>query len=56
MTAFIRWALLFCALAVITGPGSADEQAVDWLPNYRAALTQAKATGKPLLVEFRCEA
>lgn len=29
---------------------------IEWLPNYREALQIARATHKPLLVEFRCEA
>jgi uncharacterized protein YyaL (SSP411 family) len=29
--------------------------AVDWLDNYQEALQQAKATGKPIFLEYRCE-
>ena len=28
---------------------------VDWLDNYQQALDQAKATGKPIFLEYRCE-
>ena len=41
----------FLASAVL-----AQEQYVDWQTNYRQALAQAKATKKPIFVEFRCEA
>jgi hypothetical protein len=34
----------------------AQEQFIDWLTNYREALTQAKAAKKPVFLEFRCEA
>ena len=34
----------------------AQEQFVDWLTNYREALTVAKAAKKPVFLEFRCEA
>jgi hypothetical protein len=34
----------------------AQEQYVDWLTNYRQALTDAKAAKKPVFLEFRCEA
>jgi hypothetical protein len=42
------------SLAVL--PTHADDQSVTWRGDYRAALREAKETGKPLLVEFRCEA
>ena len=29
--------------------------AVEWLDNYQDALQQAKATGKPIFLEYRCE-
>jgi len=29
--------------------------AVDWLDNYQEALQQARATGKPIFLEYRCE-
>ncbi len=35
---------------------SAQDGDIEWLPNYREGLQVAKATKKPLLVEFRCEA
>jgi hypothetical protein len=34
----------------------AQDGDIEWLPNYREALQAAKATQRPLLVEFRCEA
>ena len=34
----------------------AQDQFIDWLTNYREALTQAKAAKKPVFLEFRCEA
>ncbi len=32
----------------------AQEPEIDWIDNYPAAIGEAKATGKPLFVEFRC--
>ena len=29
---------------------------IEWLGSYREGLQKAKETGKPILVEFRCEA
>ena len=33
-----------------------QEQFIDWLSDYRQALTVAKAAKKPVFLEFRCEA
>ena len=33
-----------------------EQQLVDWLGDYQEALAQAKATKKPIFLEFRCEA
>ena len=35
---------------------SAQDEGIDWLDSYPAALKIAKETRKPILVEFRCEA
>lgn len=45
------------ALAALFAPVVfAQEQFIDWLTNYRQALTVAKAAKKPVFLEFRCEA
>lgn len=31
-----------------------EDDTLEWLDNYQQALALAKATGRPLLVEFRC--
>ena len=49
-------AVLACAVAATAGWMRGDDQGVEWLGSYREGLRQAKATNKPLLVEFRCEA
>ena len=39
-------------------PARLDAQpvdAVEWLDNYQEALQLAKATGKPIFLEYRCE-
>jgi hypothetical protein len=44
-------------LASLAGAGSprpSDE--ITWLDNYSEALREAKQTGKPIFLEFRCEA
>ena len=51
-----RAAALVLAAGAITCCMRGDDQSIDWLGDYRAGLRQAKETGKPLLVEFRCEA
>ena len=32
----------------------ADDDTLEWLDDYQAALAQAQVTGRPLLLEFRC--
>ena len=48
-----RLIALFAFLAPFV---SAQEQFIDWMTNYRQALTVAKAAKKPIFLEFRCEA
>ncbi len=50
-----QYAVLACTMGVLS-TARAEEQGVAWLGNYRQALREAKETGKPLFVEFRCEA
>ena len=33
---------------------SADDDTLEWLDDYQAALARAQEAGRPLLVEFRC--
>ena len=49
-------ALTVLALSLAAMSTRAEDQFITWESNYRTALQQAKTTGKPLLVEFRCEA
>jgi hypothetical protein len=49
-------ALSFLALSLIALSISAEDNTIHWRGDYRAALQEARASGKPLLVEFRCEA
>src|SRR5271165_1527131 len=45
------------ALAALFAPVAfSQEQFIDWLSDYRQALTEAKAAKKPVFLEFRCEA
>lgn len=34
--------------------GSSAEQGIFWINNYARAIAQAKSTGKPIFLEFRC--
>ena len=49
-------ALTLLALSLSALSIHADDQSIAWRGDYRAALREARETGKPLLVEFRCEA
>ena len=45
----------FLALALLL-PACAADEAIHWLGDYQEARKIAKATGKPIFLEFRCEA
>lgn len=46
--------MLFLA-AVLWAPSTLGAQdTVEWLDSYEAALEEAKRTGKPIFLEFRC--
>lgn len=47
-------AILFCTLLASILP--AQDEGIDWTTNYQDALALAKKTGKPIFLEFRCEA
>lgn len=48
----MRFALLaFAALSL----AMAQDDGHEWLDNYQEALKQARATGKPIFLEYRCE-
>ncbi|MBT3271304.1 hypothetical protein HN371_29470 [Candidatus Poribacteria bacterium] len=42
------------ALMATCAIGLAQEPEIEWIDNYPAAIARAKATGKPLFLEFRC--
>lgn len=35
-------------------PSLTREESIVWIDNYREAIAQAKRTGKPIFLEFRC--
>ena len=48
--------LVLAALSAASTLGWAEDDSVNWLGNYQEALQQARQTGKPIFMEFRCEA
>jgi hypothetical protein len=49
-------ALLACVAGSIVGPAQSQEDGIYWYGDYQQALKKAKETGKPIFLEFRCEA
>jgi hypothetical protein len=45
--------LLMCLLWTSLTAGA--EEGLHWFDNYNAAIQEAKRTGKPIFLEFRCE-
>ena len=46
--------VIFIGLIACSALSQAQE-GIHWFDNYKAALDEAKKTGKPLFVEYRCE-
>lgn len=46
--------IIACAAAAAAAGQPADDDTLEWLDDYQAALARAQETGRPLLVEFRC--
>ena len=44
------------SLVVSGGCAFSAQDSIEWLGSYREGLQRARQTGKPILVEFRCEA
>jgi hypothetical protein len=49
-------AVLACLAGSIIGSAQAQEEGIFWYGDYHQALQKAKETGKPIFLEFRCEA
>ena len=47
-----RVALGIFAAGVLAG---ADDDGIRWFDNYKDAIAEAKRTGKPIFLEYRCE-
>lgn len=48
--------LLLASILISTACARPAADSIEWLGSYREGLQRARQTGKPLLVEFRCEA
>ena len=51
----ILFALLACVALSSLSPLSAQSDDISWYDNYDEAIREAKRTGKPIFLEFRCE-
>lgn len=56
MTSYLVAGLALLATLLGNPLRAADDDQLGWHSDYKKALQEAKQTGKPLLVEFRCEA
>jgi len=48
-------AFLAHVVLLLAAPAWAQEEGTRWLDNYKAALREARETGKPIFLEYRCE-
>ncbi len=49
-------AVILLALHTVPALAEDDAEGIHWLTSYREAREEAKKTGKPIFLEFRCEA
>jgi len=49
---YLLTSILFLSSIVVL---SAQDDMIYWIDNYPEAIQEAKKTGKPLFLEFRCE-
>ena len=47
--------LFLFAVAALAQPKAIDDDEINWRDNYQTALKEARATGKPIFLEYRCE-
>jgi hypothetical protein len=47
--------LLACVTYCFVSPLAAQDDEIYWFNNYDEALQEAKRTGKPIFLEYRCE-
>ena len=48
--------LLTCVLGSAAGVLRAEDDKLFWYSDYKEGLAEAKKTGKPIFLEYRCEA
>jgi hypothetical protein len=48
-------AAVFALSVAVFGQAKPGDDEINWLDNYQAALKEARATGKPIFLEYRCE-
>ena len=51
----ILFALAACFVLSLSNPLSAQKDEISWFDKYGDAIQEAKRTGKPIFLEFRCE-
>ena len=52
---FLAAFLVFATVPLTAQQQQTDDDSLYWLDNYQAAVKEAKATGKPIFLEYRCE-
>jgi hypothetical protein len=52
----MKLGLAALGLLCLASLAHADDNFINWRTDYRAALQEAKQAGKPVFLEFRCEA
>jgi len=52
---FVLSVVLASVVGLLAGRLLAQDDEINWLENYDEAIREARRTGKPIFLEFRCE-
>jgi hypothetical protein len=55
MNRSLKTLTLLLYLVCFTPASGNEDETLDWLSSYKEALEQAKRTGQPIFLEYRCE-
>ncbi|MCH7959683.1 MAG: hypothetical protein IID08_06115 [Candidatus Hydrogenedentes bacterium] len=54
LCSFVLWVPILASQFVAAASDVTTQEKIVWLDNYSRALDEARVTGKPILIAFRC--
>ena len=52
---FVLYVVLGSSVGLLAGRLLGQDDEINWLESYNEAIREARRTGKPIFLEFRCE-